>query len=410
MLLDNLKQQKHFKLLGEKITSVTEKILQIFDRLLAGPRNIVTAWHKLHANQKIYVLAFGLLIAYADEIFSGKEDYITVVGCIALIAMARELLSLFTKIWDTMLGKSIVLVLYAIVANFTLSLSAQKINMIVGVAPSELIYTQGLTTLMMLPFWILLLSVLALTFVFVGSQFKSIFFGLLRLLRLHHIKPENKEHFSGIFLIIRLIILPLVIMTLAQGLTWYSQKIHIQNLSFDITDLLSKEQKINLEEEKHSAKKEIETELKVEFGTALVEKSIKSQNTERIISSSVKKSPKALEAELKADQIASISAKELEGKLEADKITSSTSTNEMELEEVKVFRFGGKVDADSSGLTLFDRAIASFVYHFEAFEFSRCKITKTERAVPLNENDILVVEKDNSDIGFKFSARLCELK
>jgi len=376
MLLENLKQQKHFKLLSEKLTRTTEKVLQIFDRLLTGPRNIVTAWHKLHANQKIYVLAFGLLIAYADEIFTGKEDYITVIGCIALIAMARELWSLFTQIWDTMFGKSIVLVLYAIVANFTLSLSAQKINIIVGVAPSELIYTQGLTTLMMLPFWILLLSVLALTFVFVGAQFKSLFFGLLRFLRLHHIKPENREHFSGVFLVIRLIILPLVIMTLAQGLTWYSQKIHIQNLSFDINDLLSKEQKINLESETKDVKKELATELEAEFGT-------------------------------KIDKSAMTV---IETKLEVSEEDVSAAIKEIAPAEAKIFRLGGDIDLSSSELTLFDRAIASFVYHFEAFEFSRCKISKTERAVPLNENDILVVEKDNSDIGFKFSARLCELK
>jgi len=376
MLLENLKQQKHFKLLSEKLTRTTEKVLQIFDRLLTGPRNIVTAWHKLHANQKIYVLAFALLIAYADEIFTGKEDYITVVGCLALIAMARELWGLFTQIWDTMFGKSIVLVLYAIVANFTLSLSAQKINIIVGVAPSELIYTQGLTTLMMLPFWILLLSVLALTFVFVGAQFKSLFFGLLRFLRLHHIKPENKEHFSGVFLVIRLIILPLVIMTLAQGLTWYSQKIHIQNLSFDITDLLSKEQKINLEAEKSDAKKEIATELEAEFGTKIDESAITVIETE----------------------------------LEVSEKDVAAAVKEIAPAEANIFRLGGDIDLSSSELTLFDRAIASFVYHFEAFEFSRCKISKTERAVPLNENDILVVEKDNSDIGFKFSARLCELK
>ena len=376
MLLENFKQQKHFKLLGEKITLTTEKILHLLDRVLAGPRNIMTAWHKLHANQKIYVVALGLVIAYADEIFTGQEDYISVVGCIALIAMARELWSLFTKIWDTMFGKSIVLVMYAIVANFTLSLSAQKINIIVGVAPSELIYTQGLTTLMMLPFWILLLSVLALTFVFVGAQFQSLFFGLLRLLRLHHIKPENKEHFSGLFLLIRLIILPLVIMTLAQGLTWYSQKIHIQNLSFDITDLLSKEQKINLEAEKNDAKKELSAELEAEFGTGLDKSAI------TVIESQVKVSEEDIAAAVK----------------------------EITPEEAQVFRLGGDIDLSSSELTLFDRAIASFVYHFEAFEFSRCKISKTERAVPLNENDILVVEKDNSDIGFKFSARLCELK
>jgi len=376
MLLENLKQQKHFKLLGEKITLTTEKILQLFDRVLAGPRNMVTAWHKLHANQKIYVVALVLLIAYADEIFTGQEGYISVIGCIALIAMARELWGLFTQIWDTMFGKSIVLVLYAIVANFTLSLSAQKINIIVGVAPSELIYTQGLTTLMMLPFWILLLSVLALTFVFVGAQFKSLFFGLLRFLRLHHTKLENKEHFSGVFLIIRLIILPLVIMTLAQGLTWYSQKIHIQNLSFDITDLLSKEQKINLESEKNDAKKELAAELEAEFGTELDKRGITVSESQ----------PKVSEEDVAA------------------------VVKEIAPAETKVFRLGGDIDLSSSELTLFDRAIASFVYHFEAFEFSRCKISKTERAVPLNENDILVVEKDNSDIGFKFSARLCELK
>ncbi|SFC88676.1 hypothetical protein [Pseudoalteromonas denitrificans] len=364
MLLENLKPQKHFKFLQQSIKATSNKIFEILERFLTIPRNIITAWHKLHGNQKIYVLVLGLIFYFSEQVFSGSESHVAFIGCIALIAMARELWSLFTRIWDTMFGKSIILVLYAVVANFTLALAAQKINIIVGVAPSELVYTQGLTTLMMLPFWILLLSVFALTVVFVGAQLKSVFFGILRFLRLHHAKPENKEHFSGLFLVIRILILPLVVMTLAQGLTWYSQKIHIQSLSFDITDLLSKEQKITLKSGTDNVKKELKAEMESDLN-----------------------SPSANEG----------------------------VPNDQSINKEAVFRVGLKLpesepESKVSQLTLFDRAIASFVYHFEAFEFSRCKTTNKERAVPINENDILVVEKDDSDIGFKFSARLCELK
>ena len=56
------------------------------------------------------------------------------------------------------------------------------------------------------------------------------------------------------------------------------------------------------------------------------------------------------------------------------------------------------------------RAIAAFVYYIEAFEYSQCEKTDKERAVSIGEYDILAVERDDSDIGYKFSVRPCKLK
>ena len=52
-----------------------------------------------------------------------------------------------------MLGKGLILVLYAATANFALAISAIEINIITGIEPGPFVFTLGFATLIMLPFW-----------------------------------------------------------------------------------------------------------------------------------------------------------------------------------------------------------------------------------------------------------------
>lgn len=47
----------------------------------------------------------------------------------------------------------------------------------------------------------------------------------------------------------------------------------------------------------------------------------------------------------------------------------------------------------------------SFIYHFEAKKYFRCELKKTEKVIPVNDNEIVVVEKYND--GYKFTSKLC---
>ena len=221
--------------------------------------------------------------------------------------------------------------------------------MIVGVAPSRLIYTQGLTTLVLLPFWILFLSLLAMTFIFIASQLKVFVFGLLNWLHIHRTPKKEKEHLSGTFFIIRLIFLPIVMMTLAHALQWYGQKVHLGNMSIGITQ--------SDDDADENKKKNGDTDVDNADNVEVVAESVNDN--------------------------------------ESDKTSVGESKDGI---------FDGEIGE-------VDKAIARFVYSFETFEGSRCVLAPGERAVPINENDILVVIRDKStELGFKFSSRACELK
>lgn len=327
----------------EKVATTTHRAIH---PLFGFARQCLSSWHKLHGNQKIYALAITLLLVFGDEVTDSDEQRLMFIGCIALIGMMRELWTIFTRIWDSMFGKTVVLLIYAIIANLTLALAAQKINLIVGVAPSKLIYTQGLTTLMLFPFWLLLLSFLALTVIFIGEQLRRLFFGVLRLLRVHNTPKEEREHLPKLFLLIRMILLPVVVITLLHALDWYSDKIHMENLPINVSGFVVGKEKPGLP---------------------------------------------------------------VSDKTPAAVILETAETAEANQEVDLPEEINSEVVGNGS-LTAFDRVIAAFVYNFETYPYSRCKMAANERVAPINETDILVALKDDSELGYKFSSRLCELK
>ncbi|MEM0912038.1 MAG: hypothetical protein AAGJ37_13745 [Pseudomonadota bacterium] len=119
----------------------------------------LSAWaQQYNPSQWCYFTAGILFIMglLADE----GNGYGTLAGWVAFFGLVRELLHLFHRIWDTTLGKGAILILYASTANVALAYAAMKINLISGVEPTPFTFTLGFTTLVLMPFWLTLSTVL----------------------------------------------------------------------------------------------------------------------------------------------------------------------------------------------------------------------------------------------------------
>lgn len=108
---------------------------------------------RLSFAQKLYLIA--LILA-----FSG--DLMGVVAVIAVIAMAVEFWPVFELVWHSLAGKAVLLLFYAIIANFALGWSGAIVNEVVGVSASDLDYTHNLAILLYMPAWFLMVSAIVL--------------------------------------------------------------------------------------------------------------------------------------------------------------------------------------------------------------------------------------------------------
>jgi hypothetical protein len=55
-----------------------------------------------------------------------------------------------------------------------------------------------------------------------------------------------------------------------------------------------------------------------------------------------------------------------------------------------------------------DKVIAGFIYYFETYPKSACKKSPLQRSLPIDENLILLVTEDDSDLGYQFTVGPCE--
>ena len=326
------------------------------------PKKVVSWWQVLHSNQKLYFLAAILGISQEEtltrETLLEPSTGLLIVGSIAMIGMLRELLDIFTRVWQTLLGKSFIFIIYVIVGNFTLAVAARKVNYITGVDPHSLIYAQGFTTVLVLPLWLLLLTSMSLILLFTLGNLWFLFLKIISLLRLHPIKVRAKERFSILFIFIRLMLISPVMVTLMQPLHWYNNELNIQIPGV----IISTGQLADAEDDN-------------------------TINESDVIAAGENIDTGQLAASVRSN--------------ENDNIKSNGD----------VVIIGSDSSKTQGKYTDFDRAIAAFVFEYETFQLSRCEKTDTERVSIIGEDVILVAEKVEGDsLGYKFSARACALK
>lgn len=292
----------------------------------------------LTLSQWMYFIAFVLLLTHVEKDI--EEDSVLLwVGAIAGVGLIRELWHVFNRIWEHMLGKGLILVLYAATANFALAISALKINVITGIEPGPFVFTLGFATLIMLPFWLLVSSILFFSVALVAGNFWLIIGILLRLVRVKVKVHWEDKVFVIITMIMRLILIPYVIMSIFFMAVPYAEQIELFEHPIAMLRADSSDDKTNQQEAD--------------------EKTVLSES-------------------------------------ESKNVKLTVNKRQFILPEV-----------DKGHIKWLDKVIAGFIYHFETYPKSACKKVAEQRSLPIDENLILLVAQDDSDLGYQFSVGPC---
>jgi len=314
--------------------------------------------------QSLYLIALLLMLAFAMQ-DAFEEGNVIFVGMIALAALAIELWPKFVAIWETLLGRVVIILSYAIIGNFAVAFASQKLNEIVGIDPSPLFYSISFATLLMAPIWILTMTLLAMALYTIAIQIGVLLKVTLKKLRL--IKNEDDGmRYPVTTAFTRLILMPAMFMTLVSAIDSYGG---------DATARVVDEQG-----------QEIESKSLI---SAISEEFSKSQRQSA--------EPEVAEQKLPENESSDSSPSENNQAISDDTENDSEDKNADANEDVN------KVNLD--------RIIAAFVHHVELFKYSQCIKTKKEHVIYIGDSDILVSKYvPDSRYGYEFSVRPCTLK
>lgn len=341
LLLTYIKQvsPNMFKFVHGKLSQVMQSIRL---KLSEYGRTMRRKLSELTLSQWLYTIAFVLLLNNRDQELEPGSDLVW-VGLIAGIGLSRELWHVFNRVWEKMLGKALILVLYAATANFALAVSAVKINAIAGIEPSPFIFTLGFATLIMLPFWLLLASIAFFSVALIAANLWLIISVLLRVIRVKVKVHWEDQSFVFLTMLLRLLLIPYVIMSILFMAMPYAEQIEL----FDHPMAL--------------VRQEMQNNLPT------------TQN--------------------------------LDTQLDAEVIDDAESEPDLTInvngEAINLFS-----DQTEKSLLL-DKLIASFIFQFETYPKSACKKAPQQRSLLIDENIMLLVEEDESELGYHFSVGPC---
>jgi len=317
-------------------TAVTQKVQSVKEWRF-------TIWaQQYNPSQWCYFTAFSLLIYSA---FFSQENWDGVIALIAFIGLLRELLNIFHKVWETTLGKSVTLIMYASTANLALAFAAMKINFITGVEPMPFVFTLGFTTLILMPFWIALSSIvmfscgLILANIWLLIRLPLKLFGIQ--LKIHW--EDNKHALLTMFM--RIILIPFVLFNMLSIMAPYvSQPLEGNSFGFTIGDI---------------NKPNFVSETTAESSAGLIKIPVKTQNE-----------------------------------------APNKDALMLETEDAEVLKARAQ---------LIDKAIATFIFYMEAYPYSACKKEADQRSVIVDEFSVLLISKNaEAKNGYDFVVQKCE--
>ncbi len=175
--------------------------------------NILVKYVELSRSQKFYAASIYLIPFWALSLLfpfetMTKSLFLGYV-CLGVLGVISDILIIYKKIWSSLLGKGVIIVTYAMLTNFALSLSSQAVNSIVEVEPSKLLYSISFVSLLTIPFLISLCSAVLFGVLILFGQFYFFFLVLAKDLKkipaLAPMFPEKLEPYEIPTMIVRFI-------------------------------------------------------------------------------------------------------------------------------------------------------------------------------------------------------------
>lgn len=134
---------------------------------------------KLNRSQILYVAGglFGILALFW-HLTPFNDIFITslfMAGMFFSFALISDLLVIYQKVWDTTIGKGLLLLVYAAATNITYATAARVVNELVKFDTSSLTYTVNFVAVLIAPLFIFFATCAALAVVLALGQFYLMF-------------------------------------------------------------------------------------------------------------------------------------------------------------------------------------------------------------------------------------------
>ena len=333
-------------MLAEILSTVKDKVNLITNKLSQFQLGLAEKSALYSRPQKLYALSVLTLLLFSDSL------WISVL--IAFSALIMECLPIIHFIWRSLLGKALILLVYAVIANFALANASSVVNQVTGVSSDYFTYGHNFAILLYIPTWIAAITVIGLLF----FQVISIIYVstvILILKPLHLVKKFSISKYPH----------PVLTMALRTALTL--------NMMFFIQGL---------------------SENSIIQDTKLVQFHTESQP--------VKKVPEANTQALKTDE--TLQKQQLLNEIIAD-INADDSNNDIKffIDAVKTLKRQGE-----TGTRKIEQLVAHFIFYFDSDEKTRCTLDEHSHGVVLNDYEVLQITPDETQESlYHYKIRTC---
>ena len=388
----NSEKQAHLK---SKLTETSDGVQRLYHtgrrrgRHFVSKRSIgiVRFWRSLTFAQRCYLVATGMgLLGMYFNVQSAAFD--VVMYAFALAGIVNEIWPRFMIVWHSLPGKAVILFVYAIIANFALASASGMVNDIAGVSASALPYSHNFALILTMPTWFFITSIMALLLLILLTPLYMMVLLVLKpfgVKRIWH-PPEYRFVLTTTFIRFIWTILLLVefsLLSAQAGLMWEDEEqiasdmVSVQFAGDSFVQKIAEQQKV--EGDLLSDEGAESPNLTVKLGDETGDEASNSENNV------------ALDDATKA----------------TDDINNANADIEEEFEQAWK---DAKVRSREFK-KMQQRALADFIYVFEADSRSRCAHAENTRVIELNDYEVLEITRDkdeSNEIGYQFEVIPCK--
>lgn len=352
-------------------------------------------WQQLHSAQRGYALATVFVICWLVSLCS--QTWLLYGMALSLLyAVTLDMWQGFLRIWNSLAGKAVIIVFYAILGNFCFAMAESQVNNLIGIRTDVVPYTVNLAVLLLAPIWSFTLSLVVLTSYTILHTGKIMLLLLLRPLgvRSHHILGD--EAYPVKTLLARIIYLPVFMSSLAVLPSAY-----LTGDSTLVSQMFDGEQKLI------SVKTSNDSDV-YNAVAAAEQAAVAAQNTAEQASARQFTAQPAAEQQIAEHQFEERQSKEQQATEQQETAQQPPAppvyTSQREASQNNVNQY--KIDL--TNIPWLRRALAGFLYEIESMGRSSCQMSGQEHLVHINDYEVLVITPDNrAETGYQYQVRLC---
>ncbi|WP_346993790.1 hypothetical protein [Alteromonas gracilis] len=391
----NSEKQAHLK---SKLTETSDGVQRLYHtgrrrgRHFVSKRSIgiVRFWRSLTFAQRCYLVATGMgVLGMYFNVQSAAFD--VVMYAFALAGIVNEIWPRFMIVWHSLPGKAVILFVYAIIANFALASASGMVNDIAGVSASALPYSHNFALILTMPTWFFITSIMALLLLILLTPLYMMVLLVLKpfgVKRIWH-PPEYRFVLTTTFIRFIWTILLLVefsLLSAQAGLMWEDEEqvaSDMVSVQFAYDSFVQK-----IAEQQKAQKNE---------GDLLSDEGAESPG------STVKLGDETGDEASNSENDVALN--------DATKATNDINNANADIEEEFEQAWKDAKVRSKEFKKMQQRALADFIYVFEADSRSRCAHAENTRVIELNDYEILEITRDkdeSNEIGYQFEVIPCK--